>query len=132
MAFKIFSKSARCIAASFLRCRRLSASDEAMIISVKGPRRPSSLNMRSVLHSPMPCAPYSRACRAAAGVSALALTPSCFAARAHSSMVLNSGVNSGLTVDRSPLYTEPSLPSIVIVSPSRTTAPPGNVHRALA
>ena len=132
MASSIFSKSRRCMVASLLRCRRLSASDDAMIMSWNGPMRPSSLNMRSVLHSPMPCAPCSRACLAAAGVSALARTPSRLAAQAQSSMVLNSEVIPGSIVGRAPLYTDPSLPSIVIVSPSRMTAPPGTVHRAFA
>ena len=132
IAASIFSKSLRCIAASLLRWRRLSASDDAMIMSWNSPMRPSSLNMRSVLHSPMPRAPYSRACRAAAGVSALARTPSRLAACAHPSTVLNSGMILGLTVGRAPLYTDPSLPSIVIVSPSRMTAPPGTEHCAFA
>ena len=132
MADSIFLKSRRCMAASLRRWRRLSAPDEAMIMSWNSSRRPSSLNMRSVLHSPMPCAPYLRACRAAAGVSALARTPSRLAAWAHPSIVLNSGMILGSTVGRSSLYTEPSLPSIVIVSPSRMTAPPGRVHRAPA
>ena len=96
------------------------------------PMRPSSLNMRSVRHSPMPRAPYSRACLAASGVSALARTPSRLAAPAQASTVVNSGVISGSTVGRAPLYTEPSPPSIVTVSPSPMDEPSGSVHRAAA
>ena len=132
IAPSIFSKSRLCMAASLLRCRLLSASDVAMIMSWNRPMRPSSLNMRSVRHSPIPRAPYSRACLAAAGVSALARTPSRLAAPAHPSMVRNSGVMLGSTVGRPPLYTEPSPPSIVIVSPSRMAVPSGSVHLAAA
>ena len=132
IAPSIFSKSRRCMAASRRRCLFLSASDEAMIMSWNRPMRPSSLNMRSVRHSPMPRAPYSRACLAAAGVSALARTPSRLAAPAQASTVRNSGVIFGSTVGRAPLYTEPSPPSIVIVSPSPMDEPSGRAHRAAA
>ena len=132
IAPSIFSKSRRCMTASFLRCRLLSASDDAMIMSWNRPMRPSSLNMRSVRHRPMPRAPYSRACLAAAGVSALARTPSRLAAFAHPRIVQNSGVIVGSTTGRAPLYTKPSPPSIVIVSPSSMIPPFGSVHLAVA
>ena len=113
---------------SLLSRRRLLASDDAIIMFRNRPMRPSSLNIRSVRHSPMPCAPYSRAFAASAGVSALALTPSRLACCAHRRTVRNSGVTFGSTRGRAPGYTAPVLPSIVMVSPSLIVTPPDVVH----
>jgi len=82
------------------------------------------INIRSVRHRPMPCAPRSRARCVSRVASALALAPSVATSSARDSSVAMSRENSTSTVGTSPKQTAPLAPPLVITCPSLCTAGP--------
>ncbi len=118
IAFRILIKSLFCNWPSLFKILLLSSIFSAIIISTNKLILSLPLNILSVLHSPIPWPPNFLASLAPSGVSALALIPSVFVFCAHSKICSKSFVTFGSTVGISPINTVPSLPSIVIVSPS--------------
>ena len=98
----ITSKSERCIGNSSSSAANRSSRLLARIISTTTGSRSVALNIRSVLQSPIPLAPYLRASAAISGVSPLASTLSLDFSSAHSSRVLSSGENSAGRLGISP------------------------------
>ena len=79
--------------------------------------------MCSVRQSPIPSAPNSRALAASSGLSAFARTRSRRIPSAHSSTAEKSSLICGGTSGTEPTITSPVPPSIVIMSPSRSSWP---------
>ncbi len=92
--------------------------------------RSAAMNMCSVRHRPMPCAPNSRARRASSGVSAFVRTSSRRSSSAHSSVRWKFGSGGGSTRSTSSTVTSPEVPSIAIWSPWRSTISPTRTSRA--
>jgi len=96
-------------------------SSSATIIWRTAVMRSASKNMCSVRHSPMPSAPNFRAVSASSTVSALARIPRVRCLSAQPIRVAKSPDSSGWMVGTSPRKTSPVAPSMVILSPARTT-----------
>ena len=79
------------------------------------------MNMCSVRQRPMPCAPYSRAFAASAGVSAFARTFRRRKSSAQPSTVPKFSSIAGGTSGTEPTMTLPVPPSIVITSPAASS-----------
>ena len=130
IASKMPSKSDCCIGSSRSSAARRPSSFSAMIISRTTGSRSGAMNMCSVRQRPIPCAPNSRALRASSGVSAFARTRRRRSSSAQPSTVWKSSLMSGATSSTAPRMTSPVPPSIVIVSPSRTSCPAMRTSRA--
>eukprot|EP00438_Fugacium_kawagutii_P021522 Skav233407 [mRNA] locus=scaffold892:131837:132854:+ [translate_table: standard] len=116
--------SSLCITNNLSKACRRSASSVAKIICRMATIRCPSKNMCSVRTRPMPSAPNSFACRASAGVSALARTFMSRTSSAHCMMVPKDPESCGGTVGTSPTITSPLAPSIVKIWPSVTVTEP--------
>jgi hypothetical protein len=118
------TKSSRCIGNSFANAARRVFSSSARIISRTARMRPSSKNMCSVRHRPMPSAPNLMATRASLGVSALARTLSWRTSSAQPIRVANSPDSAGSCIATLPARTWPVEPSMVMTSPFLSVTPP--------
>ena len=103
----------------------------AKIISRIKVRRSASKNMCSVLQRPIPCALKFCAVFASLGVSAFALTFISPASSAHSNINLSESSNAASINFGVPSSTCPSVPSIVIKSPSLNVRP-SEIEKALS
>ncbi len=109
-------KSSFCMGLSWRRYFILSSFVSERIIFCTIASLSGALNMRSVLSSPMPSAPFSLAFLAISGVSAFAMTPSLLNSSAHESIVDSAPDSFGSTSGICLSYTRPLLPSIVTYS----------------